>query len=314
MANLQKYPVRPAYAKLPSIPLPFNGVLTCILNYGMLLDVRCRQRSIMKRATQHWVASADRSYFPVYEVRPEHADATERLPAVLYYHGGAFTLTYSAFHVANLQIYANKVGCSVFLVDYRLSPKYVFPKALEDSFAALQWVIEKADWLHVDASRLAVMGDSAGGCLSASIAQKALDAGISLRGQGLIYPALDNRCSTESASQFTDAPVLTSASNRRMWEVYLPGAVHGTAPQYAVPAARENLVGLCAAYVETCEFDPLRDEGKAYALRLQESGVRVTENHTDGTVHGFDIIVRDALCEAALQARCDFLQSVFQGA
>lgn len=310
MANLQKYAVHPDYAKVPSVPFPFNGLVTAVLNQCVLLDVRWRQKHILARATKHWAPSADRHYFPVYEIRPEQASCDETLPAVLYYHGGAFVLTYSSTHVANVQAYANAAHCTVFMVDYRLAPQYVFPHGFNDSWAALHWVREKAGWLHVDASRLAVMGDSAGGCLAAGIAQKACDEGIPLRGQCLIYPALDNGCTSVSASTFTDAPVFNGVANKRMWEVYLPGAVHGMAPQYAVPALRESLASVCQAYVETCEFDPLRDEGKSYAARLQAAGIPVVENHTVGTVHGFDMIVRNTLASAAVQQRSQFLQSI----
>lgn len=311
MANLKKYAVHPDYARIPSLPFPFNGIVTGLLNRCILLDVQLRQRGVMRKTVKHWVASSDRSYFPVYELRPDTARPDEKLPALVYYHGGAFVLTYASSHVANLQQYADRVHCSVFMVDYRLAPQHVFPKGFEDCWAVLQWIKEKADWLHVDASRIAVMGDSAGGCLSAGIAQKSLDEGFSLRGQGLVYPALDNRCSTFSATAFDDAPVFNGVANKRMWEVYLPGHAAGNAPPYAAPAGRQDLAGLCPAYVETAEFDPLRDEGQEYARRLSAAGIAVTEYHPVGTVHGYDMIGNNALTQEAMQRRCDFLAGIF---
>lgn len=311
MANLQKYPVHSDYAKLPSMPFPFNGVVTTVLNQCVLLDVWLRQWNTLSRATRHWVASTDRSYFRVYEIRPERSNPDEILPAVVYYHGGAFVLTYSSSHVAHLQTYANNAHCAVFLVDYRLAPWQVFPNGFEDCWSALLWVKEKADWLHVDANRVVLMGDSAGGCLAAGVAQKAHDVGVNLRGQCLIYPALDNSCSSVSASTFNDAPVFNGVANQRMWKVYLPGSGHGVAPPYAVPAARESVSGLCQAYVETAEYDPLRDERKEYASRLHAAGVHVVENHTSGTVHGFDMVVRNAISIDAVRQRSHFLTTVF---
>lgn len=312
MANLQKYAVHADYAKMPSVPFPFNGILTRILNAWVLLDVQIRQGAIMRNAHKHWVPSADRSYFPVYEFRPVAARADEILPAVIYYHGGAFVLTYASTHVANMQQYADRAHCAVFMVDYRLAPQHVFPKGFEDCYAALLWAQEKADWLHIDAKRLAVMGDSAGGCFAAGIAQKACDEkSVALRGQGLIYPALDNHCSSKSATQFDDAPVFNGVANKRMWEVYTPGHFGKSAPAYAAPANRELLEGLAPAYVETAEFDPLRDEGRDYAQRLQNAGVDVNQHHPAGTVHGFDMMKHNALTESALQNRCAFLKSIF---
>ena len=316
MTNLQKYPVHPDYAKMPSILFPFNGIITAILNQWVLLDVQLRQRAVYKKAHKHWVASTDRSYFPVYEFRPEHTHPEEKLPALVYYHGGAFVMTYASTHVANMQEYANRVHCAVFMVDYRLAPKDVFPKGFEDCYAALEWVADKADWLYVDAARIAVMGDSAGGCFAAGVAQKVFDEKqIKLRGQLLVYPVVDNSCSTFSATNFTDAPVFNGVANKKMWEVYLPGFFAGSSvtntPAYAAPANRENLAGLAPAHVETAEFDPLRDEGQAYAKRLLESGVTVSEHHTKGTVHGYDMLTKNSLTKEAIQRRCEFMKSVF---
>ena len=312
MTNLQKYPVHPDYAKMPSILFPFNGIITAILNQWVLLDVQLRQRAVYKKAHKHWVASADRCYFPVYEFRPENAKPEENLPALVYYHGGAFVLTYASTHVANMQKYANRVGCAVFMVDYRLAPKNIFPKGFEDCYAALEWVADKADWLYVDAARIAVMGDSAGGCFAAGVAQKAFDEkNITLCGQGLIYPALDNGCSTFSATHFSDAPIFNGVANKKMWEVYLPDTFINNAPPYAAPANLQNLSGLAPAYVETAEFDPLRDEGQAYSTRLVEAGVAVTDNFTQGTVHGFDMLKKNSLAEDAIKRRSDFLKTVF---
>ncbi len=313
MANLQKYAVHPDYAKMPSMPFPFNGIVTGLLNLWVEFDAQRQMRKLDARIAKHWVCSADRQYFPVYEFRPRNSHPEEKLPAVAYFHGGAFVLTYASSHAVNIAEYVNRVNCAVFMVDYRLAPKHLFPKGFEDCWATVQWIREKADWLHVDASRIAVMGDSAGGCFSAGVAQKAKDEGFPLRGQCLIYPALDNSCSTFSATDFTDAPIFNGVANKQMWQMYLPG-VGGTAnngPPYAAPTNCEDLTGLAPAFVETAEFDPLRDEGEAYAKRLREAGVTVTEHHPKGTIHGYDMIKPNALAVEAVEKRCEFLKSVF---
>jgi acetyl esterase len=312
MSNNPKYAVHPDYAAFRSFPFPFNGMVTAVMNQLLKLDTCFRQRDVMAKATRHWVASKDRHYFPVYEFRPDNTQPDEILPAVVYYHGGAFVLTYASSHVANMLQYANGAHCAVFLVDYRLAPSHVFPKGFDDCYAALEWVAKEAEWLYIDANRIAVMGDSAGGCFSAGVAQKAFDEKhIHLRGQGLIYPALDNSCSTFSATNFSDAPIFNGVANKNMWNVYLPGYSASNAPAYAAPANRQDLAGLAPAYVETAEFDPLRDEGQAYAKRLQAAGTPVDENATTGTVHGFDMLKKNTIAREALQRRCDFLKSVF---
>lgn len=313
MANLQKYPVHPDYARIPSMPFPFGRISTALINYWVALDAQRRLRKIPAVVTRHWVPSADRYYFPVYECRPRNTKPDETLPAVVYYHGGAFVLTYASSHVANVAEYANRARCAVFLVDYRLAPRHVFPAGFDDCYAALEWVAEKADWLHVDASRIAVMGDSAGGCLSAGVAQKAWDEKrITLCGQGLLYPALDNHCNTFSATHFSDAPVFNGVANKKMWDVYLPEHSVTDTPAYAAPAHRKDLAGLAPAFVETAEFDPLRDEGLAYAQRLREAGVPVTEHAPKGTIHGYDMMAANALAEEAIQKRSEFLMAIFK--
>lgn len=314
MANLQKYAVHPDYAKLPSMPFPFGRISTTLINAWVEFDAQRQMKKLPATVAKHWVPSNDRQYFPVYEFRPANTHPDEKLPAVVYYHGGAFVLTYASSHVANLAKYASRLNCAVFMVDYRLAPQHLFPKGFEDCWAALQWVKDKAEWLHVDAGRIAVMGDSAGGCLSAGIAQKALDENFPLRGQCLVYPALDNTCSTYSATSFSDAPIFNGVANKRMWEVYLPGHAAGNVPPYAAPAGRQDLAGLCPAYIETAEFDPLRDEGQEYARRLSAAGVAVTEHHPVGTVHGYDMMGNNALTQEALQRRCDFLAGIFREA
>lgn len=312
MANLQKYAVHPDYAKMPSMPFPFNGIVVGLLNLWVEFDAQRQMRKVNACVAKHWVPSADRQYFPVYEFRPRNVKPDEKLPAVVYYHGGAFVLTYASSHVVNVTEYANRLNCAVFVVDYRLAPKHIFPKGFEDCYAAMEWVHDQADWLHVDPARIAVMGDSAGGCFTAGVAQKAFDEKrINLRGQCLVYPALDNSCSTFSATNFSDAPIFNGVANKKMWEVYLPGYSASNAPPYAAPANRNDLAGLAPAYVETAEFDPLRDEGADYARRLQEAGVAVTEHHPKGTIHGYDMIKPNALAKESIAKRSNFLQSIF---
>jgi acetyl esterase len=313
MANLQKYAVHPDYAKMPSMPFPFNGIVVGLLNLWVEFDAQRQMKKVNARVAKHWVPSADRHYFPVYEFRPRNSHPEEKLPAVVYYHGGAFVLTYASSHAVNVAEYANRLNCAVFVVDYRLAPKHIFPKGFEDCYAAMEWVHDQADWLHVDPERIAVMGDSAGGCFSAGVAQKACDEKrIQLRGQCLVYPALDNSCSTFSATNFTDAPIFNGVANKKMWEVYLPGYSASNAPAYAAPANRQDLSGLAPAFVETAEFDPLRDEGEAYAKRLLAAGVAVTEHNPKGTIHGYDMIKPNALAQEAIAKRCEFLKKILE--
>jgi acetyl esterase/lipase len=230
----------------------------------------------------------------------------------VYFHGGAFALTYGATHITMAQRYARDAGCCVIFVDYRLMPSHPFPAGLDDCYTALQWTLNQAQTLGIDSKRIAVGGDSAGGALSAAVCQMSQDRDTAtICAQMLIYPALDKDCKTRSAREFTDTPIWTSASNRAMWQVYLRNCPPERIPPYASPAHRQDLSGLPPAYVETAEFDPLHDEGVDYARRLTAAGVEVQLNETQGTVHGFDAITSSVAGSKAVSSRIEFLRKHF---
>ncbi len=254
------------------------------------------------------VRSADGAVFDVIMLKPK---ALQKLaPVVLYFHGGAFALGYAPPQLRVCERYALESQCVVAYVDYRLAPKYPFPHGFNDCYAALEWLLAHVTTLGIDSSRIAVMGDSAGGAFAAGVAQKALDNGIPICAQVLIYPVLDSDCKTKSATEFVDVPLWTAVSNRRMWQMYLKN-FSGAAPAYAAPGQRANLSGLPSTYIETAEFDPLRDEGLAYAKALQEHGVVVELLETKGTIHGFDAVPKSTEAVAAYHRRVEYLKTIF---
>ncbi|HJU29252.1 MAG TPA: alpha/beta hydrolase, partial [Candidatus Binataceae bacterium] len=172
-------------------------------------------------------------------------------------------------------------------VDYRLAPEHKFPAAPEDCYAATKWVAENARSLNIDANRIAVGGDSAGGNLAAVVAQMARDrGGPKIAFQLLVYPATD--CANESPSQreFTqDGYILSRADMDWFYGHYL-SAADKTNP-YVCPALAKSLAGLPPAFVITAEVDPLRDEGEAYGEALRKAGVKVKAKRYNGVCHGF---------------------------
>jgi acetyl esterase len=317
MSKKTKYAIHPDFAHYPYFPMPFNAVVLALLNGGLKLDTFLRQRALTSKAIRHQITSADGAQIEVLQFNPDNIVQGEKLPAMIYYHGGGFVLGYASTHVVSVDMYAQQAHCAVFMVDYRLAPKHVFPKAFEDSYAALQWVHNNADKLGVDVKRIAVAGDSAGGTLAAAVAQKVADdarVGKSeqiICGQMLVYPALDKNSNTVSATTFLDTPLWDGNSNKKMWAVYLRDYAGHATPSYAAPSDRQDLKGLVPAYVENAEFDPLRDEAADYASRLQEAGVRTVFNPTKGTVHGYDTVFSSAIANTAFQQRLDFLKTIF---
>lgn len=214
-------------------------------------------------------------------------------PAVVFFHGGAFVLGDLESEHPRCLRYSADAGCVVVSVDYRLAPEHPFPAGPEDCYTALCWVEEHARELGIDRARVAVAGSSAGGALAAAVCLMSRDrGGPTLALQMLIYPVLDDRMSTASMRTFVDTPIWDTLNTVAMWDQYVPDRAEVSS--YAAPAREENLAALPSAYILSAEFDPLRDEAIAYALRLLQAGVSVELHQVAGAYHGFDQQVADA--------------------
>jgi acetyl esterase len=242
---------------------------------------------------------------PVRLYRPEERGI---LPCLVFLHGGGWTLCSIETHDATCRKLANGAGCLVVSVDYRLAPEHRFPAAAEDAFAAVRWVAERAEGLGIDPGRIAVGGDSAGGNLAAVVALMARAAGAPpLRHQLLIYPVTDHDFETGSYRDNAGGPLLTRSMMQHFWDLYAPGEAR--AHPHASPLRAADLSSLPPATVLTAEYDPLRDEGEAYAERLRQAGVAVRASRYDGMIHGFfafdDVLpaALDAVAEASAALR-----------
>ena len=221
-----------------------------------------------------------------------------KLPCLVYFHGGGFVFKAARYHYRNAAAYA-RTGCRVLLVDYRLAPKYAYPVPNEDCFAAYVWAAEHAAELAIDPARLAVGGDSAGGCLAADVIFRAHRAGLPApRFFMLVYPVLDRRMQMQSMQAFSDTPMWNARLNKKMWQYYLADG------QYRSPAEEGDFSFFPPTYLETAEYDCLHDEGVAFAEKLREQHVPVTVRETSGTMHGYDIVRRSAITQESIMARC----------
>jgi acetyl esterase len=219
-------------------------------------------------------------------VRLYRPSASRELPLILYYHGGGFVICTLEMYDDTCRLLANYSGCAVASVDYRLAPETPFPGPLEDCYAALKNLATRGAELGIDATRLAVAGDSAGGNLATATAILARDRqGPALRCQGLIYPCVDPACGSASQRAFAEGYLLSREGMLWFWKQYLQSKADLTNP-LAAPG-KGNLSGLPAASLITAEYDPLRDEGEEYADRLRAAGVEVTGRRYLGMIHGF---------------------------
>ena len=245
---------------------------------------------------------------PVRIYRP---DTEPGLPVVVYFHGGGWTIGSLETHDNSCRALANAVGCVVVSVDYRLAPEHKFPAAVDDAFAATQWVAEHAAELGGDPTRVAVAGDSAGGNLAAVVSILARDQNApALTFQLLVYPATDAERESASMRENASGYFLELDSMRWFDGHYLRDECDATDWRFS-PMRAGSLAGLPPAFVLTAEFDPLRDQGEAYARRLEEAGVPVELRRYDGVFHGF-FGMRD-LMEPAQQAWQDVTKALREG-
>jgi acetyl esterase len=209
------------------------------------------------------------------------------LPGLVYLHGGGWVRGSLQTHDVLCRALANWASCIVVSVDYRMAPEHRFPAAVDDAVAATRWVGANADQLGIDPERLAVGGDSAGGTLAAGTALVLRDeGGPKLVHQLLIYPATDFSFETASYRDNAEGYMLTRSAMQHYWRVYLRDESDG-ADYRASPLRAPDHSGLPAATVVTAEYDPLRDDGRAYAERMRAAGVQVEYRECPGLVHGF---------------------------
>ena len=233
------------------------------------------------------VAEGPLGPIPLRVYRPAGVTDSRRLPALVFFHGGGWVIGDLETHdVACRQVTA-EAGVSVIAVDYRLAPEHKFPAAVDDAWAATRWIAAHATELGIDAERLAVGGDSAGGNLAAGVALLARDAGTPrIRLQILTYPVTDLATESASYAELADGYMLTRDSMRWFRAHYLAKEQDGS-DWRASPLRAPSLAGVAPALVITAGYDPLRDEGEAYARKLREAGVSVDAVSFGGMIHGF---------------------------
>jgi acetyl esterase len=222
------------------------------------------------------------------------------MPLLIYFFGGGWTLGTIDTCDTVCRRLANAVGCAVLAASYRLAPEHKFPTAVHDCHAALSWARHHAAEIDIDADRIAVGGDSAGGNLAAAVTLLARDDDVDLAGQLLVYPNTDYLADTPSRRDNQDPHLFNSTSVHWYWDNYLARPEDGANP-LASPLRAADLRGLPAALVITAEFDPLRDEAEMYAQRLREAGVPVEMTRYDGMAHGFFCLAGELTAGARAQ-------------
>lgn len=292
------------YFSAPPLPPRFAGFLGSVMKPQpwIFLDNAVRVRTVK-------ISTFDSKSIKLYIMSPRKKE--QPTPCIVYFHGGGFTYGAAWHHYSMCKRYAIATGSTVIIADYRLSPRYPFPTPAEDCYSAYEWTQNSSAVLGIDKMRIAVAGDSAGGALCAAVSQMARDRGISIPlFQMLIYPVTDRRMITESMRSFTDTPMWNAKMNAKMWTSYLKDTIPDNIG-YASPLEAENTASLPDTYIETAEFDCLRDEGRLYAEKLSESGVRVTLDQTKGTFHAYDVMSGAKTTKTSVQKRIEYIKAKF---
>ncbi|MDA1098349.1 MAG: alpha/beta hydrolase [Proteobacteria bacterium] len=265
------------------------------------------------RSEDRWIEGAEGD-IPIRIYTPHEPAPGELLPITVFYHGGGFVIGSLDSYDNLCRALANRAACIVVSVDYRLAPEHRFPAAVDDALEAYQWVGDHAAELDGDARRMAIAGDSAGGNIAAVTA-------IGIRGEGdiapllqvLIYPVAGGAPETPSHYEFAEGLLLTRANILWFYDQYLDQPEDAADPRFA-PLLADDLSGLPPALVIVAGYDPLRDEGIAYAEALKQAGVAVELSNYAGMVHGF-LSLADAVDQgkAAIDQVATALRTAFIG-
>jgi len=244
----------------------------------------------------------------------EPSNAKEKLPCLIYVHGGAFSYKASAYHKKLACMYAMKAKCRVYFPDYHLTPKYPYPAAYDDVLALYKSIMKNSEEFGIDSGKIGVAGDSAGASIAALICNNYEQEGLEPPClQMLVYPLADVTMQTDSMKKFSDTPLWNSKNNRRMWlyyckntkmeDTYSASPMHSSLPQI-IPDT----------YIETAEYDCLHDEGILYGKKLREAGANVEINETKGTIHGYDSALNTQIAACNIEKRILFLEKGFNAA
>ena len=243
--------------------------------------------------------------------------AGKELPCYMYLHGGGYWCPWGTTCLNIVKRIAMDVDCAIAAVDFALAKEFPFPAGLLDSYAAAEWLWENSSSLNIDRDRLAIAGDSSGANMAAAVCQMARDRKSKVRFclQALMIPGLDNSFSQESYLLYDQPthPGINAKTVEYVFQVYLKNGIpEGMPPWYAAPLQAESFAGLPPAYIETADYDPLRDEGVDYATNLTLAGVPVTLVQTRRTPHTW-MAVESGYTEKYKRFRSEFLRNAWWG-
>ncbi|MCR4656734.1 MAG: alpha/beta hydrolase [Lachnospiraceae bacterium] len=306
-----RYAIDPELEELYKIPVAKSRfqVKMVQLLYGRLVDKQRSTDSLKVTKIKIPCSCAPKGYVSVLKYIPAVNDNTETAPAVLFMHGGAFMLPALPYHYRLAEAVALRTGCTVFFTLQHLGPKYALPLPIREAYEVYGYLLQNGKDLKIDTGRIVAMGDSSGGTMTAALSLLAREHGITPpAGQVLLYPSIGLDHETQSMKDYRDVPVVNSEAIEAYHRMLRSDK--DAAEFFVHPASAASLENLPPAYVETAEFDALRDEGIEYAGLLEKNGCDVTLNRTKGTVHAFDMAKDSRVLAEAMDQRMAFINRV----
>ena len=257
------------------------------------------------------IPTYDGSEMLVNVMQPVDCKEDEKLPCMVYYHGGAFVFDAIPEYYPIIAKYVNQVRCKVVFPHYRTMYEGSTDVCFEDAYSTVIWTYENAEMLKIDKERIALGGDSAGGGLTAAVTHMLRDRkGPKVIFQMLIYPVVDSTLSTPSMKKYTDTQGWNAKANAKMWKE-MKKRTSPSLMKYVAPILDFDFTGLCDAYIEVEEFDCLHDEGVLYAEKLMSKGYDVELNDMKGTYHGFDQKESKLIARQIFEIRSRALRKAF---
>jgi len=300
------YDIHKDFKKLSKTNPPINKYFAKIIQF-FSKPIFYRQKSkqcLVKR--NYFIINGKKIKFLEYS--PKGSD--QNLPCLIYYHGGGFILPAAPYHYKNAERYAVACGCKVLVPDYPLAPKNKYPVPINVCFEFYKKVLSSADDLNIDENKIIVGGDSAGASLALGVCMMASDFNVKVPlAEMLLYPVVGITEPTESMKQFDDTGMCNNKDFAKYCRLYFEND-EDKHSRYA-SAYNQNLYKYPTTYIETTEFDCLRDDGIIFAEKLKESGVNVYTNHTKNTLHAYDMAKNSLIVEQSLSIRNNFLKEQF---
>lgn len=289
-----EYDILPEFKKHSKDIVSLNPIILKIVNF--MIPIVQRESSPFNNELE--VKNIKFNSFAAQLIKPK---SKKDIPCLVYFHGGGFVLKPSKTHKNLVREYAYKGNMAVLFVDYRLAPKYKFPIPMQDCYESYLWAVSK-----FPEQKIYVGGDSAGGNLALGVTRKAIEENNRIPDKLLlVYPAVDTRMITDSMKEFIDTPIWNAKLNAKMWSIYTEKKDRHNV--LVSPAEADNFYGFPECYIETAQFDCLRDEAIYLANQLELSDISVTIVNTKGTIHGYDVEEKSEYVRECIQKRIDFL-------